>query len=58
MISSERAREIAALYYDDVYYLCLSRLKRETDAADVTQEVFLFFQEKYSGLEDNLIKSI
>ena len=57
MISSERAREIAALYYDDVYYLCLSRLKRETDAADVTQEVFLFFQEKYSGLEDNLIKS-
>ncbi|MBQ2828552.1 MAG: sigma-70 family RNA polymerase sigma factor [Clostridia bacterium] len=57
MISAEKASEIAALYYDDVYRLCLSRLGREADAADVTQEVFLFFQEKYSGLEDNFIKA-
>lgn len=57
MISAERATEIAGLYYDDVYHLCLSRLRKEADAADVTQEVFLFFQEKYSDLEDSSIKS-
>ena len=57
LISFERATEIAALYYDDVYHLCLSRLKREEDAADVTQEVFLFFQEKYDELEDDYIKA-
>ena len=57
MISAERATEIAGLYYDDVYHLCLSRLKKEADAADVTQEVFLFFQDKYGELEDNFIKS-
>ena len=57
MISAERATEIAGLYYDDVYHLCLSRLRKEADAADVTQEIFLFFQEKYSDLEDSSIKS-
>lgn len=57
VISSERAKEIAVLYYDDVYHLCLSRLKRGTEASDVTQEVFLFFQEKYSDLDDASIKS-
>lgn len=57
LISSERAAEIALLHYDDVYRLCLSRLKREEDATDVTQEVFLFFQEKYDELEDVYIKA-
>ncbi len=57
LISFERATEIAALYYDDVYQLCLSRLKKEDEAADVTQDVFLFFQEKYDELEDNFIKA-
>ena len=57
MISAERATEIAEIYYDDVYHLCLSRLKKETDAADVAQEVFLFFQENYNELEDELIRS-
>lgn len=57
LISSERAAEIALLHYDDVYRLCLSRLKREEDASDVTQEVFLFFQEKYNELEDVYIKA-
>ena len=57
MICSERAAEIALLHYDDVYQLCLSRLKREEDAFDVTQEVFLFFQEKYNELEDVYIKA-
>ena len=57
LISFERATEIANLYYNDIYHLCLSRLKREEDASDVTQEVFLFFQEKYNELEDEYIKA-
>ncbi len=57
LISFERSTEIANLYYNDIYHLCLSRLKREEDAADVTQEVFLFFQEKYNELEDDYIKA-
>ena len=57
MISFERATEIANLYYNDIYHLCLSRLKNEENAADVTQEVFLFFQEKHSELEDDYIKA-
>ena len=57
MISAERAKEVADLYYDDVYHLCYSRLKNETDASDVTQEVFLFFQESCDELEDNYIKA-
>ena len=57
MIGFERANEIANLYYNDIYHLCLSRLKKEENAADVTQEVFLLFQEKYEGLEDEYIKA-
>ena len=57
LISFERANEIANLYYNDIYHLCLSRLKKEDNAADVTQEVFLIFQEKYEGLEDDYIKA-
>lgn len=57
LVSYERANEIANLYYNDIYHLCLSRLKKEENAADVTQEVFLFFQEKYNELEDDYIKA-
>ncbi len=57
LISYERATEIADLYYEDIYYLCFSRLKNEDEAADVTQDVFLFFQENYNELEDDLIKA-
>ena len=57
LISFERATEIANLYYNDIYHLCLSRLKKEENAADVTQEVFLFFQEKYNELDDEYIKA-
>lgn len=57
LISIERAAEIADLYYGDIYHFCLSRLRREEDAADVTQEVFLFFQEKHAELEDDYIKA-
>ncbi|MBE6819973.1 MAG: sigma-70 family RNA polymerase sigma factor [Ruminococcaceae bacterium] len=57
MISAERAKEIADLYYGDVYHLCLSRLISEDDADEVTQEVFLFFQENCDGLDDKYIKA-
>lgn len=57
MISFERSTEIANLYYNDIYHLCLSRLKKEENAADVTQDVFLFFQEKYNELDDDYIKA-
>lgn len=57
LISKQRAREIAELYYDDIYHLCCSRLKKEGEAADVTQEVFLFFQENCDELEDNFIRA-
>ncbi len=57
MISAERAKDIADLYYDDIYHLCYLRLKREEEAADVAQEVFLFFQENYDELEDDFIRA-
>ena len=57
MISVERAIEVAELYYDDVYHLCFTRLKSEEDAADVTQNVFLLFQEKYDELKDVNLKA-
>ncbi len=57
LISAERATEIASFYYNDIYHLCLSRLQNEENAADVTQEVFLFFQKKYNELEDDCIKA-
>ena len=57
LISFERANEIANLYYNDIYHLCFSRLKSEEDAADVSQDVFLFFQENYNELEDDYIKA-
>ncbi len=57
MISAERAKEVADLYYNDVYNLCYARLKKEDSAAELAQEVFLFFQENYNGLEDSFIKA-
>lgn len=57
LINAERAVEVANLYYDDIYHFCFLRLKNEEDAADVTQEVFLLFQEKCDGLDDCIIRA-
>lgn len=57
LISYERSLEIATLYYSDIYHYCYSRLKREEDAADVTQNVFLVFQEHYAELDETNIKA-
>lgn len=57
LLSYERATEVARLYYDDIYHYCLSRLRNEDNAAEVTQDVFLLFQEKYDGLDDSYIRA-
>ena len=50
MISSEMASKIASQYYGDVYNVCLNALNNEDMAGDVTQEVFLTFQQKLDEL--------
>ena len=57
MISCERAEEIANLYYDDIYHMCLFRVRKEEDARDVVQEVFLLFQQHCEDLKDEYIKN-
>lgn len=57
MIGRERAKEIATMYYDDVYRFCLSRLVNEDASSDVTQDVFLLFQEQHERMNDEYIKS-
>lgn len=57
MISAERAREIAREHYEDIYHFCYIRLKDETNAHDVVQEVFLLFQQKCDNLEDEYIRA-
>lgn len=57
MVSAEYAKETAELYYEDIYHFCYVRLRKEADAHDVVQDVFLFFQENYGGLDDDNIKS-
>lgn len=57
LISFERAEEVADLYYDDIYHFCYLRLKNEDYASEVTQDVFLFFQENYDGLDDSYIRA-
>ncbi len=57
MIDAERCKEIAKQYYANVYHYCLIRLSNPYDAADVTQNTFLFFQENAENLCDNHILS-
>ncbi len=57
MISFERAEEIAETYYDDVYRFCFSRIQNEEEASEVTQDVFLLFQEKCDELNDDKIRA-
>ncbi|MBE6770954.1 MAG: sigma-70 family RNA polymerase sigma factor [Ruminococcaceae bacterium] len=57
LISYERSKEIADLYYSDIYHFCYTRLKQDEVSADVTQDVFLFFQEHYEELDETKIKA-
>ncbi len=56
MIDAEKARAIAKKYYEDVFLYCYSIVNCDKYEAEVlTQEVFLFFQEKCDILDDELI---
>lgn len=58
MIDKKTAEAIAVKYYNDVYRYCLSHLSYNKNlAGDITQEVFLLFQQKCEDLEDINIKS-
>lgn len=57
LISADRANELAIIYYDDIYRFCFSRLNDGDASSDVTQDVFLLFQENYKGMNDENIKS-
>lgn len=57
LITAARVNEIANAYYDDIYGHCLLRLRKDYDASDVTQEVFLLFQQRYRRLDDSHIKA-
>lgn len=57
MIDKIKADLIAKAYYQPIYKFCLVNLSNNADdASDVTQDVFLFFQEKCEVLEDINIK--
>ncbi len=58
MISEAKAVEIARKYYKDVYSYCLSGVDfNYDDAADITQEVFLFFQQKLDRLDEGNLRA-
>lgn len=58
MISESKAAEVARDYYKDVYSYCLSNVNfNYDDAADVTQEVFLFFQQKLDKLDEGNLRA-
>lgn len=58
VIDAIEAEIIAKKYYKDVYSYCFSYLDCDAEeAADITQDVFLFFQTKCETLEDTNIQA-
>lgn len=58
MIDKITAKEIADEYYKEIYAYCLSYADcSETEAEDITQNVFLTFQQKLDKLENTNIRS-
>ena len=58
MIDAIEAEIIARKYYNNIYTYCFSHLNcKAEEAADITQEVFLFFQEKCETLENENIQA-
>lgn len=57
MIDKIKADLIARTHYESVYKFCYLKLQYNShDAADITQDVFLLFQEKCPELEDRNIR--
>lgn len=57
LIDESRIVELMKEHYQIIYLYCLSLLRNEADAKDVTQDVFELFMEKAEMLEDNNIRS-
>ncbi len=57
MISEKRIEEICDLYYGDVYRYCFSFVQDAEDAKDITQEIFIYFIQNASTLQDENIKA-
>lgn len=58
VIDAIEAEIIAKKYYKDVYSYCFSYFDCDAEeASDITQDVFLFFQEKCETLEDTNIRA-
>lgn len=58
MIDKDTAKQIASKYYKEIYAYCLSYANCSDDEAyDITQDVFLIFQEKLDRLDNVNIRS-
>lgn len=57
LINKSEVNGIAERYYNDIYRFCLYKLRNTDDAKDVSQEVFLLFQQKEEKLVNNHIRS-
>lgn len=57
LIDESRIVEIMHEHYQLIYLFCLSLLKKEADAKDVTQDVFKLLIEKSDKLDDSNIRS-
>lgn len=57
MLKRKAVEKAVSDYYSDIYCFCLSFLKNEEDAQDITQEVFLLLGQKAKELEDTNIRA-
>ncbi|MGN0546861.1 MAG: RNA polymerase sigma factor [Acutalibacteraceae bacterium] len=55
LIDFEAAERIALKYYKSVYHYCFVKLQDQHTAEDITQDVFLFFQQKSPELSEDKI---
>lgn len=56
MNTHEQISMYTQLYYREIYKYCRRRINSDEAAADVTQEVFVYFCEQYSGIEQHAIR--
>ncbi|MBQ2846712.1 MAG: sigma-70 family RNA polymerase sigma factor [Clostridia bacterium] len=57
LIAQARVEALSRNYYYDVYKFCCSYLNDDSDAEDITQDVFLTFIQKSAILEETNIRS-
>lgn len=57
MIDLLTARKVAEKHYEKIYLYCLFQLENEYEAEEITQNVFLLFEQKRKTLTDENIKA-